>query len=96
MITKETIQIPTCAHEAGMGLVYYRGKVYIKATKKELPIKFHKGNKYVNYLGFQVSISKIQIIPYDPVFVYIFCEGFKKGKNAILDKEIERRLKIKL
>ena len=54
-------------------------QIVITQVENELPIKEHKGWKYVNYNGTKIGLSNIQILKEESEdFKYIFEYGFRK------------------
>jgi len=70
----------------------------VTTTRGELlPIKDHRGWKYVNYEGRKIGLSKISAIQNDPVFEYVFGYGHRDNPFIAMDYWILRhRLKRKV
>lgn len=81
-------------------LIYNTTRQIVTTTRGEiLPIKEHRGWKYVNYKGAKIGVSTLQTETEinDPVFNYIFNDGFKYYPCYAMDYWIyKHRLKNKI
>ena len=74
-------------------------QVVISTRGELLPIKEHRGWKYINYEGQKIGLNKIPIKPTytDPVFEYVFGGGAQQYPCPAMDYWIARyRMKQKI